>query len=268
MQKNMEVWKSIFNTSSTILLVMLNVVLLINGINALEFILDLSFIDNEAVQYLLELALNAVTTISLYMLVYFATQFFWILNNKDKYFKGEWLHIHGRANGNVRVGRVDIKQSFYSLDVTAFNITPAGLPQHDVTNWSYIDSEIQPPALGKSVILFGCFASRRSAESRRQGIHTFDVVEMANGYPVKLKGNFRNCFNYNAHVVEDVNDESGVIIFNRMTKPLRKYLYPDGRFSNERLRDILKNEDLQNEEFVQDLRDILHRYCPEALSNR
>ncbi len=229
--------------------------LITNGIDLVSF----SFIENKVFALILEFLVQivgfSIVNVAIYQIAFHIISRKWINENKDKFLQGRWLHIHGKDN--VRIGVVDIKQNFLDIEAKAFNISPNGVPDKGKTHWNYIDSEIQPKALGSNVALFGCYVTRKSNLSNKQGIHTLYFEEGFEDFPTKLSGSFCDCLNFEKNSVKEIKDGTGRLILHKISPRLNDYLYPNGIFKEENLKGILENKDFAGEPFVQDLKEVM-----------
>lgn len=195
----------------------------------------------------------------------------WEKKNKDLMLKGKWLHIHDKDP--IRIGIVEFKQNFSTLQVKGFNIgiNDSAVNGIDRTTWSYLACELLPRDL-TGIEVFGSYVSRKSDGTINQGIHIFHTLDVSSetGLPVYLNGNFCDSFRVDETDVESISLEKrkGDIHMFRLTPALEKVIYNRNGIDYGALSTILmqeNKEELANEPFIQMLKKIYEKHIPQKV---
>lgn len=257
-----DILKQIFISSSAIMLIVLQLYLLLisNGVDLINF----SFLGSNSKEsifwrFVFQIIGFSVINIVIYWLVFVIVKFSWLMKNKDKIIQGMWLSIHDKDN--VRIGIVNIEQSFLDITVEGFNISPndPSIPDKGKTEWNYITATMNPEGLGRTK-LFGCFTSQRPDRTTNQGIHTFNTLSYKNGYPVKMNGIFLNTLTFSDNDVTDVKDQKGYITLYKLSPKMEHDLCNEYGIDEEKLANLINNPDFADEPFVVDLKKIIKQH--------
>ncbi len=204
----------------------------------------------------------------IYLSVYRFAEYKWHKENKPIVFRGQWLHIHDKPNGNVRVGVVTIRQSFSQLSVEGFNVSPKCefIADSKKTTWDYIMAKIASTK-GNHTELIGCYESIKSDRSSNQGIHIFNEFYRfgdADDYPIRMSGSFCNTFKVSNNTVNDIKDEKGTIHLFRMPPRIAEHIYKNPRHQPPEvlLASLYRDEQFAGEPFVEELKEILEKHRP------
>lgn len=113
----------------------------------------------------------------------------WIKNKKKVWVKGVWFHTHVKENGAIRVGYVIIQQYFDLVKAEGHNVSLGEDPNKK--NWEYLTGRVFPNAQDDNDIVC-VFANRKHSRIENTGTHVFEVEEGTDGFPVELKGEFKD----------------------------------------------------------------------------
>lgn len=263
-----EIYKEVFETTMAVmsLITALYLLLVGNGIDPVSvvaaFLAGLIPTSTDVIAAVIEGGMEIAGFFGIQSMVYKAAlkhkETEWAKGHKEQLLQGKWLHIHDK--GNVRIGVVEIEQNFTQLKVKGFNINPLDphVANKGRTNWSYITCKLYPREL-TSIEFFGSYAARKSDGTINQGIHIFHTMDVSaeTGLPVYLNGNFCDSFRVGESTVADINDRKGEIHLFRMTPALEEVIYNKKGINYECLGDILHQEGLEDEPFIQTLKRVV-----------
>ena len=256
-----QIYKSIFLTSSGIMIFLISIyfVFLSYGFDVLDF----SFIENKTLSIIVCIVLQLIGAVGLnavvYATVYKLFEIKWKKENKHMYLKGEWLTIHDK--GNVRLGFVKIAQSFKTIKVEAFNVSPKveGIKQKEKSNWEYSCASLYPQQL-TGIKMLGCYISQKNCQTI-MGVHQIDSIEIneeVSEYPYAMSGQFCDTVKNDGEKLINVDDNVGKIYFYKVTPELKAYLNKGTR--DDQLKNILEEESLKDEMFLKKLKSIVSQY--------
>lgn len=179
----------------------------------------------------------------------------WNLTHKYMKIAGKWLHVHEKEN--IRIGVVDFDQNFSSVSVSeAINISPAEVEDSGTTKWGYTTARLYPQDL-PGVEFIATYYSRKANGGTNTGTHIFDSVNLdGKGLPVSMIGKFCDTFEV-VHDNIDIADKRGNIYLYRMSKKVRKYLYGDNGFDENKLRSLISDPEFAEEDFVKKVKDVI-----------
>ena len=159
---------------------------------------------NDTVAYLKILS-SFLINAGLYTLIFFICKgiyyIFWKLKYPECNISGIWYHYHFMEKDKtyLRVGTVNIKQSFFSIKMTGENhsvesfdnVTPK-LQNDKMTYWYSTMGKIKPNGEIKT-----CYVSERTSGDSdiREGIHNYIVLSNSifKKKPTKIIGKFKDC---------------------------------------------------------------------------
>lgn len=256
-----QIYKNIFLVSSGIMIFLLSIYVLFlsYGFDCLDF----SFIKNKTLSLILCVLLQLVGAIGInacvYACVYKFFEFKWKKQNKHMYLKGDWLTIHDK--GNVRIGFVKIAQSFKTIKVEAFNVSPKteGIKQKEKSNWEYSCASLYPQQL-VGIKLLGCYISKKDCQTI-MGVHQFDSIETneeIDKYPYIMSGQFCDTVKNDGEKLINIDDNVGKIYFYKITPEMKRYLSKGTK--DEQLQTILDEESMKDELFVKKLKSIVSQH--------
>lgn len=263
-----KVYKQIFLWSSGLMMFLLTIYFVF--LNCGFDFLNMDFIENEALQIVANVLIQFFGTVGInvciYGLVYKIFEYKWKKNNKDIYIRGEWLTIHNKEN--IRIGIVNIHQSFKTIKAEAYNISPKveGIKQKPKSNWEYSCVSLSPEQL-VGVRLLGCYVSKKDSEDI-MGVHQINSIEInenVDKFPYKMSGKFFDTVKNNGKKVININDNIGEIYFYKMTPQIKEYLKKGEK--EEQLKNILNETTLQDEFFVKKLSSIISQYIVDGRAN-
>ena len=117
-------YKNISAISVSILLVIFQayLMLILGGFDIFNF----SMLQDDIIRYIVQILVQLVAFSVLYAVIYAIVRKIyclkWIRENKKIWIKGLWLHIHVKKE--IRVGTVEIRQNFNTINAKGHNIRP------------------------------------------------------------------------------------------------------------------------------------------------
>lgn len=118
-------YKNISAISVSILLVIFQayLMLILGGFDIFNF----SMLQDDIIRYIIQILVQLVAFSVLYTVIYAVVKKIycqkWIRENKKIWIKGFWLHIHVKKE--IRIGTVEIRQNFNTVNAKGHNIRPA-----------------------------------------------------------------------------------------------------------------------------------------------
>ena len=254
-------YKNISGISTTVLIIVIQayLMLILGGLDIFNF----SQIGNEALRYVLQILIQLVAFSFIYSMIYTVVRAIychkWIRENRNCFIRGMWLHIHVKSE--IRIGTVEIKQNFNTIQANGHNICPKigdNLPEHRETTWHYIMGMVKDEDENARDFI-GCYtAGDVTNQVSKDGIHTLRITETDKaGYARTMVGGFRDTFKIDSNGVYDVGNHAGNLYFFKLSDKCKKYLYDENGFNYSRLCDMHELEEFSNEPYVIELRRII-----------
>lgn len=251
-------YKKISNISIGIMFVILEayLMLILSGIDLFNF----SMIKDVFIQYVLQVIVQLGLFATMYTIIYNFVKLIyceiWKRKNKNCWVKGIWLHIH--VKNEIRVGMIEIKQNFNTINAEGHNITPKQKNNYLMrqTTWSYFLGKVVDDQTARDFI--GCYSAQDvTNQSSKDGIHTLKISMNSSGYANKMEGGFRDTFKVNATGLEDIGNHAGQLFFFKLSKKCKKYLIDKNGFRYDLLFDLHENESFFDEPYVKKLKEVL-----------
>ncbi len=129
--------------------------------------------------------------------------------------KGLWLHIHVKKE--IRVGTVEIRQNFNTINAKGHNIRPktaeSETPPKETT-WFYTLCKVVDDDSARDFI--GCYqASNISQQTTKDGIHVMQIIgcDSKTGFANRMVGVFRDTVRISPDSVVDIGNQAGQLYF-------------------------------------------------------
>ncbi|MBR6407495.1 MAG: hypothetical protein IKS19_02725 [Clostridia bacterium] len=188
-----------------------------------------------------------------YTICQFIGERMWISRNKNIFIKGTWLHIHVKNGVATRIGKAEIKQSFFTISVTGHNTQFKTDGTYDAdadSDWKYYMGAVYNDATKRDYI--GCYSKLGRHGNCDDGLHEMTIEQSGSGFPNRIYGHFLDTFAIDDSI-RDTENHKGEILMFRLSEPLRNYLYTDGRFDYEKLSGLIGEAGFSNEPYVKEL---------------
>ena len=255
-------YKNISSISVSILIVFLQayLMLIFSGIDLYNFsMLENNMIEKNVLQIFIQLVLFSIIYFIIYISVKKVYCFFWKINNKNSWVRGTWLHIH--VKNDLRIGTVEIKQNFNTINAKGHNITPKGqrsnLNKSDTT-WTYILCKVIDDKTVRDFV--GCYTAQDiKNQATKDGMHVLQILGVDNktGYANRMVGGFRDTFRIDGEISSDIGDHVGQLFFFRISDKCKKYLYDDKIFRYDKLSDMHEKPEFATEPYVIKLKECI-----------
>lgn len=205
---------------------------------------------------ILEDVLFGVLYLIIFKLVYYIITIIWIRKHRSIYVRGKWLHIHKKDD--IRIGVVNIKQDFYTIGATGYNVSP-NLPNYYSPNkhtvWKYLLGHVNFDETARDVT--ACYeAVKTNCNITNNGMHTLTISVGTDGYPIKMDGYFSDTVRIDENKI-NIDNHHGQLYMFRMSKEIEKYLYTGKGLNYRNLENICSNISFENEQFIIKLKSII-----------
>ena len=223
-----------------------------NIVGPFGYLNKILFKDSEILNDAYNLIFENVILASLFFILLVIVRFFyqksWIAKNKKIWIKGLWLHIHIKNDSSIRIGYVNITQSFDSINAVAHNYDAMDITNPDKrTTWEYYNAQID------NKYLRGFYHSDKAAQTENSGMHRLKIVNRTFDFPTEMDGFFCDNYLLNGASLSDVTEHrqhSGKLILYRMTKEQEEILVENGEITPEKILDLINDSHFKNDEFV------------------
>lgn len=210
---------------------------------------------------LIEFLFFALVDLVIFQIVCCIKRKLWKRKNKDIWVDGLWLSIHIKKY--IRIGTVEIEQSFYSIRANGHNISPPIYNQERITPWRYYIGGVENDK--RALDFIGCYTSRRGDGGSNDGLHMLQkITSDRSGYVNEMRGRFSDVVAVSNDSLDmiDVADHQGQLCMFRISKACEKYLRRDnGTIDYERLRTLHTQDIFKNEPYSIELNKHLKTYA-------
>jgi hypothetical protein len=207
-----------------------------------------------------EFVLFAVVNVIAYQIVYRFKKKKWPREHRKIWVEGLWLSIHTKANGTLRIGKVDITQDFYSIRAKGVNISASATDNAYETMWEYYMGKVADDETARDFI--GCYSANRTGDggnNSNDGIHILQGENSDDaGYVNELRGRFNDVVKVTDKTLNPTDRKGDLYLF-RASKDCEKYLAG----SVKKLHPLLKDDRFKDEPFVREVNNLLRKtYVP------
>ena len=251
-------YKNISAISVSILLVIFQayLMLILGGFDIFNF----SMLQDDIIRYIVQILVQLVAFSVLYAVIYAIVRKIyclkWIRENKKIWIKGFWLHIHVKKE--IRVGTVEIRQNFNTINAKGHNIRPktaeSETPPKETT-WFYTLCKVVDDDSARDFI--GCYqASNISQQTTKDGIHVMQIIgcDSKTGFANRMVGVFRDTVRISPDSVVDIGNQAGQLYFFRISEALRQYLFDGSGFRYDKRSFLHENAEFADEPYVIELK--------------
>ena len=179
----------------------------------------------------------------------------WRKSHKDIWVEGIWLSIHEKEH--IRVGTVEISQTYYSITATGNNITPNGYNTVSsyVTNWTYLTGIVAHDKNKGVRDYIACYSADKDNGISNNGLHMLNIVQAnGKGFPIEMSGRFSDVFKAYGENIDaiDPRDHCGKLyLFKLVSEPCKKFLMEDCEHVNlTKLAKLHLQDEYKNEPYV------------------
>ena len=210
-------------------------------------------------QSIMNLLIFSVSYTVIYHIVKFVYIRIWIYRNKNIWIKGTWLHIH--VKDEIRVGTVNFKQNFHTIEAEGHNIYPDGLGYDSwrETKWKYVFGKIKDSNLPYTDLIGFYRAGHAGSQDAKDGIHSLEIDDSKKGrLTTKMTGLFKDTVK-KGDVVTD--DKVGDLFLFRAEDELLEYLRnnSNGPINYHRLSRIHEQDQFQYHPYVIQLKKSIQK---------